>query len=157
MNFRTNNQSFRLYIKDNGNVLINASDETTNVKLKTVGATLGGGVLTYSKSYSSVDTTGQAVAGVTGGSNGGSCIFTFTGSGGAQAPFHIIYFCRNAAGNWYTHKTVVAAGGGGFDIEASTAGTTVTFTFKATSTTQYYSPKVMIQNTGGYFVTSYLA
>ena len=48
---------------------------------------------------------------------------------------------------WNTTK-VIDEGTNDFDIEASANGTTITFTFKSTSGTKYYSPKVLVEAFG---------
>jgi len=45
--------------------------------LSVAGAISGAGFVTYTKSYGSLNTTGNAVAGLTSGSNGASAGFTF--------------------------------------------------------------------------------
>jgi hypothetical protein len=66
------------------------------------------------------------------------------GSGGYQK---IVYNCINASGTWSVYKDI-DEGGNLFDVTGS-GGTTVTFTFKARSSTQSYSPKVIVKAIGG--------
>jgi len=106
------------------------------------------GVTQYTKSYSSLDTTGQAVAGLVSSSNGASAMLVFeTGGGGEGGYQKVVYNCINSSGTWAVYKDI-DEGGNKFDITAS-AGSTVTFTFKARSATQYYSPKVIVKAIGG--------
>jgi hypothetical protein len=50
-------------------------------------------------------------------------------------------------GTWRTKK-VINEGTNNFDVEASADGSTITFTFKSTSGTKYYTPRVTIEATG---------
>lgn len=116
-------------------------------KLHATGGALVGGKVSYLKSYSFLDTTGNAVAGITTGGNGGACNFTFTCSGHTGGYQKIVYSCHNAVGTWNTTK-VIDEGTNDFDVEASANGTTITFTFKSTSGTKSYSPKVLVEAFG---------
>ena len=87
----TQNSDFHTF-DTSGNVLFAADASTGRVGIGTssptydlsvAGAISGAGFVTYTKSYGSLDTTGNAVAGITTGSNGASCGFTFTCFGGA--------------------------------------------------------------------------
>ena len=116
-------------------------------KLDVNGGARAGGVITYSKSAGSLDTTGYAVAGLTTGSNGNSTGFTFTCFGNTGGYQKIVYSCYNGAGTWYPKK-VIDEGTNDFDVEASANGSTITFTFKSTSGTKNYTPRVTIEATG---------
>ena len=116
-------------------------------KLDVNGGARAGGVITYSKSAGSLDTTGYAVAGLTTGSNGDSAGFTFTCFGNTGGYQKIVYSCYNGAGTWYPKK-VIDEGTNDFDVEASANGSTITFTFKSTSGTKNYTPRVTIEATG---------
>ena len=116
-------------------------------KLTVAGGIVAGGKVTYSKSAGSLSPTGYAVAGLTTGSNGNSCMFTFTAIGNAGHYQKVVYSCWNAAGTWNTSK-VIDEGTNGLDIEASTNGTTVTFTFKSRSGSLNYSPRVVVEASG---------
>ena len=116
-------------------------------KLDVNGGARAGGVITYSKSAGSLDTTGYAVAGLTTGSNGNSTGFTFTCYGNTGGYQKIVYSCYNGAGTWYPKK-VIDEGTNDFDVEASANGSTITFTFKSTSGTKNYTPRVTIEATG---------
>jgi hypothetical protein len=116
-------------------------------KLDANGGVRAGGVITYSKPYSNLTTTGQAVAGLTSSSNGNSTGFTFTCFGHTGGYQKIVYSCRNELGTWKTKK-VINEGTNDFDVEASADGSTITFTFKSTSGTKSYTPRVTIEATG---------
>ena len=116
-------------------------------KLDVNGGARAGGVVTYSKYAGSLTTTGYAVAGLTSSSNGNSTGFTFTCFGHTGGYQKIVYSCRNETGTWKTSK-VINEGTNDFDVEASADGTTITFTFKSTSGTKFYSPRVTIEATG---------
>ncbi len=116
-------------------------------KLDVNGGARSGGVITYSKSASSLDTTGYAVAGLTSSSNGNSTGFTFTCFGNTGGYQKIVYSCYSDFGTWRTKK-VIDEGTNDFDVEASANGSTITFTFKSTSGTKNYTPRVTIEATG---------
>ena len=116
-------------------------------KLDVNGGARAGGVITYSKSSASLDATGYAVAGLTTGFNGNSTGFTFTCFGNTGGYQKIVYSCYNGAGTWYSKK-VIDEGTNDFDVEASANGSTITFTFKSTSGTKNYTPRVTIEATG---------
>jgi len=128
-----------------GNVGIGTTAPT--YKLTVAGGITAGGKVTYSKSAGSLSTTGYAVAGLIAGTNGNSCMFTFTAIGNAGHYQKVVYSCWNAAGTWNTSK-VIDEGTNGLDIEASTNGTTVTFTFKSRSGSLNYSPRVVVEASG---------
>jgi len=129
---------------------------TTNpaYKLQVNGGAQVGGVVTYSKNYSSLNTTGNAVAGLTAGFNGASAGFTFTCFGDTGGYQKIVYSCYNGGGTWYANK-VIDEGTNDFDIEASANGTTITFTFKSTSGTRSYTPRVTVEATGSAINSTY--
>ena len=116
-------------------------------KLSVSGGIEAGGLVTYSKSAGSLDTTGYAVAGLTTGYNGNSAGFTFTCFGNTGGYQKVVYSCYNGAGTWYSKK-VIDEGTNDFDVEASANGSTITFTFKSTSGTKNYTPRVTIEATG---------
>jgi len=116
-------------------------------KLDVSGGARAGGVVTYSKTYGSLDTAGNAVAGLTTGGNGNSAGFTFTCFGNTGDYQKIVYSCYNVSGTWYTKK-VIDEGTNAFDIEASANAATITFTFKSTSGTKSYTPRVTVEATG---------
>ena len=143
------------------NININASGNvgigTTSpiAKLDVNGATRIGGKTTYSKGYASLSTTGNAVAGLGTSGNGASARFVFEMHGGAGEYQRIVYSCYNAGGNWYPTKAI-DEGTNAFDVTDSGNGTTVTFTFKARTASQAYTPYVTIEHVGAALDTSYL-
>ena len=89
-----------------------------------------------------LDTTGVVVATITGSGNGASASIEFVGMGGVNGIVDVVYNCTNQGGNWYVYKNerqtartvdVVATGNG---------TTTLTFTFKAISSSQGYTPRI---------------
>ena len=111
------------------------------------GSIRAGGKLTYEKSAGSLSTTGYAVAGLLAGSNGNSCMFTFTAIGNNGQYQKVVYSCWNVSGTWNTSK-VIDEGTNGLDIEASANASTITFTFKSRSGSLNYSPRVTIEASG---------
>jgi len=137
----------------NGNLGIGTTSPVA--KLDVNGATRIGGKTTYTKGYASLDTTGNAVAGLETSNNGKSARFVFEMHGGAGEYQRIVYACYNASGNWYPTK-VIDEGTNAFDVTDSGNGTTVTFTFKARTASQAYSPYVTIEHVGAAIDTQYL-
>ncbi len=118
-------------------------------KLSVAGAISGSGFVTYTKNYGSLNSSGNAVAGITADANGNgsSCGFTFTCFGGAGKYQKVVYACYNDSGTWRTKK-VIDEGTNDLDVAASADGSTITFTFRATSSTQYYTPRVKVEAEG---------
>ena len=141
----------RIVVDSSGNVGIGTTSPTA--KLDVAGAIKGGGKVTYTKSYGSLDTTGQAVAGLTAGNNGNSAGFIFTCFGG-DGYQKIVYSCKNAAGTWDCDKDI-DEGTNSFDVVASANSTTITFTVKARSATQWYSPRGTVEAFGVSINTTY--
>jgi hypothetical protein len=135
-----------------GNVGIGTT--SPSYKLSVLGGVLAGGKATYTKSYSSLDTTGNAVAGLESDTNGRSSLFTFTCFGHTGGYQKIVYSCYNAGGTWNTKK-VIDEGTNDFDVEASANAATITFTFKSTSGTKSYSPKVIVEASGSAINSTY--
>ena len=118
-------------------------------KLSVAGAISGSGFVTYTKSYGSLNSTGNAVAGITAAANGNgsSCGFTFTCFGHTGAYQRIVYSCYNSSGTWYAKK-VIDEGTNLLDVAASANGSTITFTFRATSSNMSYTPRVKVEAEG---------
>ena len=89
-----------------------------------------------------LNTTGVVVATVTGAGNGSSASIEFVGMGGVNGIVDVVYNCTNQGGNWYAYKNERQSPFG-IDVVATGNGTTtLTFTFKAISSTQGYTPRV---------------
>jgi hypothetical protein len=142
---------YPLWIDNNENVGIGTT--SPNYKLQVNGGARAGGVVTYSKTYGSLDTTGNAVAGLTTGSNGNSAGFTFTCFGHGEYQ-KVVYSCYNVSGTWNTIK-VIDEGTNAFNVEASANATTITFTFKTVTGTKSYTPRVTVEATGASINNTY--
>ena len=94
------------------------------------------------------------MAGLTTGFNGASAGFTFTCFGHTGKYQRIVYSCHNAAGTWITNK-VIDEGTNDFDVVASANGSTITFTFKSTSGTKSYTPRVTVEASGAAINSTY--
>ena len=129
----------------------------SNISLSIAGdAQIGGGVRLggssgqrmYTQNFSSLTTTGVAVAGLTSGSNGASANFVFETAGGGSGGYQrVVFNCINVSGTWSVSEEI-NEGGDRFNVTSSGNGSTVTFTFKARSSSQSYSPKVSIKAFG---------
>ena len=144
--------SDRIRILNNGNVGIGTT--SPGYKLSVSGGIEAGGKITYSKSAASLDTTGYAVAGLLASFNGASACFTFTCFGHTGGYQKIVYSCYNSGGNWYTSKAI-DEGTNDFDVAASASGSTITFTFKSTSGTKSYTPRVTVETSGSAINSTY--
>ena len=147
--FTNVNNDELLYIKGDGSgVGIGTTSPTYKLSVPS-GGIEAGGKITYSKSAGSLNATGYAVAGITAAANGNgsSCGFTFTCFGHTGAYQRIVYSCYNGSGTWYAKK-VIDEGTNQLDVAASANGSTITFTFKATSSSMYYTPRVTVEATG---------
>ena len=156
------------YNHNTGDMAISAEDNVTfacdrvgigntspNYRLSVSGGIEAGGVVTYSKSAGSLNTTGYAIAGLGTVFNGASAFFTFTASGGIGQYQKVVYSCAGAGTNWVVSK-VIDEGTNVLDIEASSSSAaTIVFTFKTRSGTQAYSPRVVIEATGHSIISTY--
>jgi hypothetical protein len=130
---------------------------TPDAKLDVNGGIIAGGKTTYTISSGSLTTTGTAVAGLSGesGGNGFSAGFIFTCFGG-EGYQRIVYSCRNEGGTWNIDKDI-DEGVNAFDVTYAADGSdNITFTFKARSSTQSYTPKVTVEAIGSYINQSYI-
>ncbi len=135
----------RITVDSSGLVGIGTSSPT--YKLSVSGGIEAGGKVTYSDSFGSLTTTGSAVAGLTAGFNGASAGFEFKCYGGAGKYQRIVYSCYCDGTTWRPKK-VIDEGTNDLDVSASADGATITFTYKATSATQSYSPRILVEATG---------
>ena len=140
-------------------------DASHNVGIRTItpaanldvqGGIIAGGKTMYTLDYSGgLTTTGNAVAGLSTGSNGHSAVFIFTCSGG-DGYQRIVYSCKNVSGTWDMDKDI-DEGVNAFDVTYAADGSdNITFTFKARSSTQSYWPKVTVEAMGNGIQTSYI-
>ena len=137
------------------NGVYTTGDQSIGGKKTFTGPTKLEQTLFYDKSAGSLNTTGFACAGLSSGSNGASATFVFECGGGAGNTYQrIVYNCWSVQGTWNTSKSV-DEGGNKFDVTASANGSTITFTFKSRSGTQYYTPRVHVQAMGQSIVTTY--
>ena len=150
----TTDWSERMRISKEGNVGIGITEPT--VKLQVNGAVEAGGKITYLKSYGTLNTTGNDVAGLIEGFNGGSALFTFTCYGDTGGYQKIVYSCYNTSGTTWNVKKVIDEGTNDFNITVDASGSTRTFTFVARSGTKAYSPRVIVEASGSSLDKQYL-
>ena len=139
------NGSEKATILANGNFGIGTTGPA--YKLSVSGGIEAGGLITYSKVAGSLSTTGYAVAGLTAGFNGASAGFEFKCYGSNSKYQRVVYSCHCSGTTWVPGK-VIDEGTNDLDVVASANGATITFTFKARSSTQNFSPRIVIQATG---------
>lgn len=159
--FYTNNASDnstdwseRMRISKEGYVGIGISEPTKPLHVN--GAIEAGGKLTYLKSYASLDTTGNAVAGLEESFNGASALFTFTCYGHTGGYQKIVYSCWNTSGTTWNVEKVIDEGTNDFDITVDDSDATRTFTFVSRSGTKSYSPRVIVEASGSALDEQYL-
>jgi hypothetical protein len=133
-------------IQDNGTT-VGIGQAPGPAKLTVNGSAQLGSRAIYVKSYASLDTTGVAVAGLITSTNGDSSLFEFTCNGGAGQYQRIVYACHNTTGTWNARK-VIDEGTNELDVVASASAATITFTFKARTTGQGFTPRVTVEVTG---------
>jgi hypothetical protein len=138
-------QRVHMTVLNNGNVGIGTTNPT--YKLTVSGGIEAGGLVTYSKVAGSLNTTGYAVAGLIAGFNGASAGFEFKCYGGNSKYQRVVYSCHCSGTTWVPGK-VIDEGTNDLDVVASANGATITFTFKARSSTQHFSPRIVVQATG---------
>jgi hypothetical protein len=141
-------------ISKEGNVGIGVTEPT--VKLQVAGAVSAGGKITYTKSYPSLNTTGNDVAGLNESFNGASALFTFTCFGHTGGYQKIVYSCWNTSSTTWNVEKVIDEGTNDFDVTVNAVGSTRTFTFVSRSGTKSYSPKVTVETSGSAINESYL-
>ena len=147
------NATERARIDSSGNLLVGTTSATTNCKLKVNGTVQFDGENIYTKSYGSLDTTGQVVAGLLASVNGLSAIFEFTGNGGgAGGGFKILFNCYNTSGVWSVEKNEIITSSK-VDIEYSSGA----FTFKSKSGVAYSTPRVKVECQGSDINSSYFS
>ena len=133
MRFATNDIE-RMRIKSGGEVQITGKLTAGNAAISDYKYTSYG--------TAGLNTTGVVVATVTGAGNGSSASIEFVGMGGVNGIVDVVYNCTNQGGNWYAYKNERQSPFG-IDVVATGNGTTtLTFTFKAISSTQGYTPRV---------------
>ena len=94
------------------------------------------------------------MAGLTTGANGQSAGFIFTCFGG-NGYQRIVYSCINSSGTWFADKDI-DEGRDIYDVVASAAsGATITFTFRARSSTQSFTPRVTVEAFGSSINSTY--
>lgn len=94
----------------------------------------------------SLDTTGVVMATVPASTNGQSLLLTFEATGGTGSVYSVIYSCYNGGGNWYYTKNVLIFGGNIEVAETNGSGSsTLSFSFRATSSSAAYTPRVVMK------------
>ncbi len=94
----------------------------------------------------SMNTTGVVVATVAASTNGQSAIVEFVASGNNGGYYNVVYSCYNGGGVWYYNKNIVGTGGNIEVAETNGSGSsTLSFSFRATSGSASYTPRVMMK------------
>jgi len=141
----------KLRIQNNGNVGIGTT--TPAYKLTVSGGIEAGGKVTYTKSAGALSTVGYDVAGLLTSGNGQSAGFIFTCFGG-NGYQKIVYSCLNVSGIWTSSKDI-DEGVNALDVTVTPNGATITFTFKARTVNQNYTPRVTVEAFGSAINTTY--
>jgi len=126
---QTNTPVERMSIKHNGEVNINNDAIIKGTKYSAY-------------STGGLDTTGVVVATVTGAGNGASSSVEFVGMGGVNGIVDVVYNCTNQGGNWYAYKNERQTAATVDVVVTGNGTTTLTFTFKAISSSQGYTPRL---------------
>jgi hypothetical protein len=143
LSFKTydgSSNSERMRIDKDGNVGIGITSPQAKLHVD------GKGIISSNKygdyATGGLDTTGVVVATITGSGNGASASIEFVGMGGVNGIVDVVYNCTNQGGNWYVYKNERQTAST-VDVVATGNGTaTLTFTFKAISSSQGYTPRL---------------
>lgn len=149
-------------VTNRGSTTSNSVAFGTTTKQANTTATISGainaaGKTTYRKVYGSLNTTGNAIAGLLSSFNGASAMFEFTCYGHSGHYQRVVYSCWNTSGTSWNVKKVIDEGTNQFDVTVDALAATRTFTFVSRSGTASYSPTVTIEHIGSSLDTSYLA
>ena len=138
--FRANDSSFI----NGGNLGIGITNPSE--KLHVNGRTILQNTEHVDYATGSIDTTGVVVATVPSSTNGQSVLLTFEATGGTGSVYSVIYSCYNGGGNWYYTKNVLIFGGNIEVAETNGSGSsTLSFSFRATSSSAAYTPRVVMK------------
>ena len=136
--------SIKMVINNSGNVGIGITNPAE--KLHVNGRTILQNTEYSDYAAGSINTTGVVVATVPSSTNGQSVMITFEATGGSGSVYSVIYSCYNGGGNWYYTKNVLIFGGNIEVAETNGSGSsTLSFSFRATSGTAAYTPRVVMK------------